>query len=303
MSSNKIALTIDIEDWYHTPAVSGSPFSFYPDVPTFMRNWKRDYDYLTEPTLRILKILDEFNLKATFFIVADIMEYYPGLIEKITKYDHEIACHGLHHALKIHPKTKKALLSKTEFEERTGLARKRLQDITGQNVNGYRAPGAYIGHWMFDSLMDIGFVYDSSVYPNSFFIKTDFNIKTVSTIPYIIFHSTEKNKRLIEMPWPSFTFLNLKFPTAGGPFLRFMSTKYIKRGLSESLKNGNTVFYFHPIDITFQKLPTLASRNIKRPFFFNTSGEKTNKKLLTILSYYNIYWTTCNNLINDVSLI
>ena len=111
MNSTKLAITIDIEDWYHVPAVTGSPFSRFRDVDEFFAHWQGRYDYLTAPTQRVLEMLDELNIRATFFVVADVTEHYPGLVEQIAAKGHEIACHGLHHACKIHPKTKQPLMS------------------------------------------------------------------------------------------------------------------------------------------------------------------------------------------------
>ena len=83
MNIHSLAITVDIEDWYHIPSVTGSPFSVYRDVDEFFDKWTGKYDYLTEPTKRVLDMLDEFDVKATFFVVADVVEHYPGLVESI----------------------------------------------------------------------------------------------------------------------------------------------------------------------------------------------------------------------------
>ena len=81
---NTLSITIDIEDWYHIPSVTGSPFSVYKDVNEFFEGWTgRRYDYLTAPTKRVRDMLDEYDIKATFFVVADVVEHYPGLVESI----------------------------------------------------------------------------------------------------------------------------------------------------------------------------------------------------------------------------
>ena len=100
---NTLSITIDIEDWYYIPSVTGSHFSVYKDVNEFFKGWKGKYDYLTEPTRSVLDMLDEYDIKATFFVVADVVEHYPGLVESIVERGHEIGCHGLHHACKIYP--------------------------------------------------------------------------------------------------------------------------------------------------------------------------------------------------------
>ena len=98
-----LAITVDVEDWYHTPSVTGSPFSRFRDVLEFFSECTERYDYLTESTGRVLFILQQYDIRAAFFIVADVTERYPGLVQQIVAGGHEIACHGLHHACKIHP--------------------------------------------------------------------------------------------------------------------------------------------------------------------------------------------------------
>jgi len=61
MNNHSLSITVDIEDWYHIPSVTGSPFSVYRDAPEFFDKWKGRYDYLSEPTKRVLDLLDEFD--------------------------------------------------------------------------------------------------------------------------------------------------------------------------------------------------------------------------------------------------
>lgn len=287
----KIALTVDIEDWYHTPAVTGSDFSFYRDVPEFMGKWDKRHDYISESTAKLLKLFRSRGLKATFFVVADVADNYPGLLESILADGHEIGCHGLHHAIKIHSRTLQPAFTREEFIERTGLAREKLQQKTGQPIIGYRAPGAYVGRWMLECLAELGFSYDSSVNPNSLFKKADFNTTHYSTEPCL--GMTHDGHKLMEIPWPHWKLCGLRLPTAGGPFLRFFPAQYIKAGLRDSMRRGDTVFYFHSIDLTEESLPSLASQNSRRPFYFSTSGKKTYRKLENILSAFEGHWVPC----------
>jgi len=179
-----LSITIDIEDWYHIPSVTGSPFSVYKDVPEFFDKWTGRYDYLTEPTERVLDMLDGYDIKATFFVVAEVVDHYPDLVESIAERGHEIGCHGLHHACKTDPKTKEPLMSGKEFEERTLEAKRILERTCNEKVIGYRAPNALVGGWMLDSLEKIGFKYDSSVCVNSLYNKTNSSLRGVSSYPY-----------------------------------------------------------------------------------------------------------------------
>ncbi len=286
MTDHSLSITVDIEDWYHIPSVCGSPFSVYKDVNEFFGKWNERYDYLSKPTKRVLDILDEFNVRATFFVVADAVEHYPGLVESIVERGHELACHGLHHSCKIDPKSKEPLMSKTEFEKITLKAKEELEKISREKVVGYRAPNAYVAGWMIDSLEKTGFKYDSSVSKNSIYNKTDTSLKNVQTMPYYpIKGSLESgdHRQIMEIPWSYFNFMGFKFPTGGGPLLRFLGAKYILLGLKQSLKRGDTVFYFHPIDISIEKFPTKFSAN--RPFFWSRKGEVVEKSLKFILNY------------------
>ena len=181
---NTLSITVDIEDWYHIPSVTGSPFAVSKDVPKFFEGWTGRYDYLTEPTKRVLDMLDEYEVTATFFVVADVVDHYPGLVESIVERGHEIGCHGLHHACKIDPKTKEPLMSIKDFEERTLEAKEMLEQVCKGKVIGYRAPNALVGGWMLDSLEKIGFKYDSSISVNSLYNKTDSSLEGVSPYPY-----------------------------------------------------------------------------------------------------------------------
>lgn len=292
--TNKIALTVDIEDWYHTPAVTGSSFSFYRDVDTFMKDYRGQKDFITEPTLRLLKILNGLNLKATFFIVADIAQHYPGLIEKICADGHEIGCHSLHHAIL------NRIEQKDEFENTVGESREILKKISGQAIIGFRAPGAYISRWMFASLIRLGFRYDSSVNPNTFIRKTDLDIYRITSKPYWISQCNgagmSADSRLLEMPWPYLSLATVRIPVAGGPFLRFLPVPLLTAGLRDSLRRGDTLFYLHSLDISYQPIPKMASMNSRRPFYFMTSGRSTEHKLMRILKAFQPQWVTCGDI-------
>ncbi|UCG55455.1 MAG: polysaccharide deacetylase family protein [Dehalococcoidia bacterium] len=294
-----LAITVDIEDWYHVPSVTGAPFSRFKDIDDFFKKWSGRYDYLTMPTNKVLDILDEFSIKATFFIVADVIEHYPGLVEKIAQKGHEIACHGLHHACKIDPRTKEPLMIQEEFEARTLKAKQMLEKVSGKDVIGYRAPSAYIAGWMLDSLEKIGFKYDSSVSVNSFYNKSDSQLKGVNTKPYYAKSARlEPGERrgIFELPWP-YLDLGLKFPTGGGPMLRFLGARYIGLGLKQSLKKGDTIFYFHPIDIASDNFPLNLS--MKQRFYWMVKGKIIEKRVRKILSSNHMIKGTCNQLVRN----
>ncbi|UGV40613.1 polysaccharide deacetylase family protein [Methanococcoides orientis] len=282
LENSSISITVDIEDWYHIPSVCGSDFSVYKDVDEFFERWGKRYDYLSEPTKKILDILDEFNVTATFFVVADVEEHYPGLIESISKRGHEIGCHGAHHSCGINSKTKEPLMTIKEFEAETLEAKKKLEKASGKEVIGYRAPNALVTGEMLDSLEKIGFKYDSSVSVNSLYNKTDSSLKGVSSVPYHPAHGSLEPggvRSFIEFPW-SYYDIGAKIPTSGGPMLRFLGSQIILKGLRQSLNRGHTIFYFHPIDISNEKFPDVGKG---RPFYWAVKGGIVEKRIRHVL--------------------
>jgi peptidoglycan-N-acetylglucosamine deacetylase len=300
INTNRLAVSVDVEDWYHIPSVTGSPFSQYRNVNEFFTKWGGRYDYLTDPTHRVLDLLDELNLKATFFVVADVVDNYPGLVKNIAEHGHEIACHGLHHACALDPASKQPLLTQDEFEKQSLQAKTILEDVAGQQVSGYRAPNAYISGWMLDSLEKIGFKYDSSVAINSLYTKMPSRPENVTTLPYYPKRGSLDRgigKRILEIPWPYLKIYKWKLPTAGGPFLRFFGSRYILSGLNQSLSKGFSVFYFHPIDIISENFPNKFSKN--RPLYWLVKGDIVERRVLHILHTFREKLCTCKDIYEE----
>lgn len=295
--NNTLAVAVDVEDWYHFLLVTGSSFSEYGSVDDFFKRFKGRYDYLSSPTRRILDFFDELDLHATFFVVADVLDHYPGLIERVREHGHEIACHGFHHMCIIDPETRKPVISQQEFEMRMGEAKRKLEKISGEEVIGFRAPNAYISGWMLDSLEKIGYDYDSSVCVNSLYNKADVKPNLVTTKPYFPQRGSlevGKEQRILEIPWPYWNVGGIKFPVAGGPLLRFLGSRYIMAGLEQSLRRGDTVFYFHPLDISSEIFPVRFS--LKRPFFWSVKGRCVERGIRHILTHIKARRGTCRDI-------
>ncbi|WP_281280696.1 polysaccharide deacetylase family protein [Natronomonas salsuginis] len=279
-------MSVDVEDWYHVPAVTGSSFSEFENVHEFFAYWDEEYDYLTEPTHRTLEILDELGVRATFFVVADVVDNYPGLVETIADHGHEIGCHGLHHECVINPDTKEPRFTPEEYREILRTAKAKLEDASGQEVVGFRAPGAYIGGWVIDVLDDVGFEYDSSVARNSLYNKTDQDLDAVGTTPYTPKENALDpggDRDIIELPWPYWDTPFGKIPAGGGPLIRLFGRRIVQRGIEQSLARGDSVFYFHPIDIARADFPNVGNMT-RRPAYWLFKGERTEKRVRTLLS-------------------
>jgi polysaccharide deacetylase family protein (PEP-CTERM system associated) len=230
------ALTIDVEDYFHVAAferhVKYSDWDLYP-----LR--------VKENTMRILDLLDVYSVKATFFVLGWVAEKAPNLIKSIKEKGHEIACHSYRHQLVYN-------LDSKMFKEDIRRAKAILEDITGEQVLGYRAPTYSITNssiWALDVLIEEGFKYDSSIFP----ITHDlYGISDAKRFPHVI--NREKGS-IIEFPMSTLNLhvskFKIRFPIAGGGYLRAFPSFVIERGI-KWINQGEkepAVIYFHPWEI------------------------------------------------------
>jgi len=84
----------------------------------------------------------------------------------------------------------------------------------------------------------------------------------------------------LEFPWAYYNIGGFKIPTSGGPMLRFLGARMMLKGLKQSLKRGHTVFYFHPIDISYEKFPEIGKG---RPMYWVIKGKIVEDRIMHIL--------------------
>lgn len=109
---------------------------------------------------RILKLLDKYDIKATFFIPGYIMDTYPEMAKAVHQAGHEIAHHGYYHEW---PEN-----FASEEEERQSFERgiEAIQKITGQKPAGYRSPAWEFSPWTIKILQDLDFLYSANMMDN-----------------------------------------------------------------------------------------------------------------------------------------
>ena len=86
-----------------------------------------------DKTLKILDILDEYNVKATFFLVGFWIDAYPETVKEISNRGHLIGNHSANH-----PHFNK--LSKADMEKEISVVSDKVKELTGQTVRYFRAP-------------------------------------------------------------------------------------------------------------------------------------------------------------------
>jgi len=233
-----LSLTVDVEEWYHGlwPGSDEIVSEYYGhDVPkgTFI-----------EPLQRLLEIFEKHHVCSTFFVLGEVAEFFPEMVEKIYDSGHEIASHShLHRDL--------TRISRTELEKSEKENRHLLGKITGETPKGFRAPLFKIDADIIDSLENMGYVYDSSVVP-SIKIPGWFGYQNAPLHPY---HPDKRNltkqsshRSFFEVPLAVFPWVRL--PAGGGWFLRNFGVRYAEAAIKLLLRKGiPVILYVHPLDV------------------------------------------------------
>jgi polysaccharide deacetylase family protein (PEP-CTERM system associated) len=230
------ALTVDVEDYFQVNA-------FEPYVKR--ESWDSFPLRVADNVRRLLDLLDEYQVKATFFILGWVAERLPGTVREIEARGHEIACHGYGHQLifRIGPHA---------FREDVRRAKQLLEDIIGVAVQGYRAPTYSITKqslWAFDILIEEGYRFDSSVFP---VYHDTYGIPDAPRFPYTVERAggTIREFPLSTLPLGG-AGMNLQLPIAGGGYLRLLPAPLIKWGIERinNLEKKPAVLYLHPWEI------------------------------------------------------
>jgi peptidoglycan/xylan/chitin deacetylase (PgdA/CDA1 family) len=116
----------------------------------------------------ILGLMDEYGLKASFFVPGYTAEQYPELVREIEARGHEIAGHGY-----MHERPAELTLEQEIESLDRGLGA--LEKVVGHKITGYRVPGGDASEHSMSLLAERGIVYDSSLMDDDapYIMKTD----------------------------------------------------------------------------------------------------------------------------------
>jgi len=226
------ALTIDVEDWFQVTAFDRS-IGFHA--------WDRCEVRVVENVRRILGLLSEQRIDATFFVLGWIAERYPDLVKSIHDAGHEVGTHGYSHRMISD-------LTPREFESDVRRSLRAIEEVTDSRVLGYRAPSYSIvaeTSWAWEVLVDLGLRYSSSVFP----INHDrYGIPWAPRHPFVL--RTNGSGRLVEFPLSTVSVMGRNLPVAGGAYLRLYPYWFIRWGLGRiNAEWMPAVVYFHPWEI------------------------------------------------------
>jgi len=259
------ALTVDVEDYFHVSALA----------PSIHRDsWASRESRVVGSTQTLLAIFEQFEVRATFFVLGWVAERYPQLVKDIAARGHEIACHGHSHRLVYEQ-------SHEEFHKETLRAKKLLEDVTGSAVLGYRAASYSIVRkslWALDILVELGFAYDSSIFP----VRHDrYGIPDAERAPHRL--PTPGGKVIVEWPLSTARILGFKIPVSGGGYFRLLPYWLTRQGLNSINRDEARpfIFYLHPWEIDPEQ-PRVSANWLSR-FRHYTNLDKTEERLQLLL--------------------
>lgn len=258
------AMTIDVEDYFQVSA-------FAPHISR--DSWDHLPCRVERNIERILALLDEQNVQATFFTLGWIAKRYPQIVRDIIGNGHELASHGYNH-LRVSDQ------SPSEFLDDITRSKKLLEDLGGQSVIGYRAPSFSIGKrnlWALDTLLEAGYLYSSSIYP----IQHDHY--GMPEAPRFKFQHRGQNG-LVELPATTVNLFGRNFPASGGGYFRLMPYS-LSRWLMKRVNHTDRqscIFYFHPWEIDHEQ-PRQKNIGIKTHFRHYVNLARTEPRLRSLL--------------------
>jgi peptidoglycan-N-acetylglucosamine deacetylase len=262
-------LGIDFEEWYHPQLIQ-----------KYLTNEDKELK-ITNGLDEILDWLRRNETYATFFIVGDILEKKPDILDKINSQGHEIGFHTM-----FHNRLDDENYNKEKFRDEI----KKFNELTNNHSKGFRAPTFSLNEkssWVIDVLEELGYEYDSSIVP----VKTRmYGLENAEEKPYFISSNNLKenspNGKIKEFPLLVTKFLGKKIPAAGGFYVRTLPTKIIKNAIKKyEKKEIPATFYIHSWELTPQHMPKISMSKIDS-FITYHNLEKSMKKMDTILKEF-----------------
>jgi polysaccharide deacetylase family protein (PEP-CTERM system associated) len=222
------AFSVDVEDYFHSED---------PDRTA----WDHHESRVERSTQMVLELCAATGVRGTFFVLGWVASRFPQLVRAIAAEGHEIASHGRDHEF-VYRQTL------AQFRDDVRDARSRLQDVTGSEVVGYRAPYFSIvadTAWAHEVLAEVGYRYSSSVFPGS---NPRYGIPGFEQGPTVI--STSSGRPIFEVPITTFA----SRLGCGGVYFRALPYPFFAAWIRELERRRRwAVFYIHPWELDPKK--------------------------------------------------
>ncbi len=232
MPSHDLALSFDVEDWFHSEFVPAPERRAHAE------------SVVERGTSRILDLLRRTGSRATFFVLGEAVREHPSLLRRIVDEGHELATHGVDHR----PLWR---LDAHAFSRQLDEFRSLVEGILGRfPVIGYRAPSFSLDRttaWALDVLRDHGYAYDSSVFP------ARVKLYGVPDAPVRIYRPArgdlarhDPEGSLVEFPVAVGSVGPLRLPVAGGFYLRALPFSLFRTVVAAIRRRRPVALYVHP---------------------------------------------------------
>lgn len=236
-------LTVLVEDYFHVGAFENL---------IQQRNWSNFEPRYERNTLKTLDLLDEFKVKATFFVLGWIGEQNPKLIREIVRRGHEVASRGFYHRSLRH-------LTPDEFREDVRKTNDVLENAGGQKIVGYRSAEKLSYEkdaWVLDILAEEGLVYDASFLPTN----KDSKQKRFA-------HKVQTSEKIIwEFPYSTRNVGVGLLPISGGNYFRQIPHTLMRHAVADWHRRYDAPFvlYFHVWELDPDQPKISAASNYNR---------------------------------------
>ncbi len=258
--------SVDVEDYFQVSA-----FERIVD----RREWDRFPSRVERNTDVLLDLLHRYDAKGTFFTLGWVADRHPQVVRRIVAAGHEIASHGWWHQ-------RVTSINQTQFREDVYASKALLEDVSGTRVAGYRAPSFSITpqtEWALDTLIDVGYQYDSSLFPIH---RANYGFPNTPPIPHVIHR---QRGDIVEFPLATVRMGRKLIPAAGGGYLRHFPYAIIRRAFRDHARAGTSaVFYIHPWEIDPEQ-PRLAAPALTRVRHYRNL-DKTLPRIERLLSEF-----------------
>ncbi len=232
-------ITMDVEDWYHT---------YFPEMDV-----DRSISLLDGLDVA-LDIMGQKNIKGSFFVVGEIADKLKEKLQKMDRNGHDIACHNWVH---LRPVT----MTVDEYKEQLIRAKKKLEDILGHEVVGYRAPSFGIDDEHYEAMIECGFKYGSSkLKPQKSSKYGVLNLNGFKEVYPCIYK--RDNFTEFEVSTQKIGSMNMLL---GGGYIRMLPWPFMKWMTKRYLMTGQPyVMYIHPIDLSPKPMPKVEGVSFDR---------------------------------------
>jgi polysaccharide deacetylase family protein (PEP-CTERM system associated) len=219
--------TVDVEEYFQVSAFDAAVSrADWLDLPSRI---ERNVDCL-------LDLLARHDTSGTFFVLGWIADMHPHVVQRIATAGHEVASHGWWHR-------RVSTLTPRVFQSEVRSSKAVLEDVTGREVTGFRAPNFSIvpgKEWAFDVLLEEGYRYDSSLFPIR---RPGYGYPNATPRPHVIRRPTGN---LLEFPLATTAWKGLRLPGAGGGYFRQLPYALTRAAFRQHAACGVPgTFYIH----------------------------------------------------------